>query len=74
MSMEIQLRIGDAFFALFWAWMLIRSLAGGRIGGNGGFKFGRAEKPVTYWFGVLIIASMVMHFGLLASIGWKFNS
>ncbi|MEP7223081.1 MAG: hypothetical protein ABI673_10515 [Novosphingobium sp.] len=72
--MEMALRIGDAFFALFWLWLLIRSLTHNRIGGNGGFKYGRAEKPGTYWFGIFIVFAMVMHFGSLAIIGWKFSS
>ena len=71
MLSEASLRIVDALLALFWTLMLVRSIAGGRIGGNGGFKYGRAEKPGTYWFGMFIMALMVLHFTELAIVGQR---
>lgn len=65
------LRIIDALLALFWLWLLIRSLLAARIGGRHGFRRSRRERPRQYWFGVFILALMVVHFGGLAIVGQK---
>jgi hypothetical protein len=65
------LRAVDAAIALWWAWVLLRSLLAGRIGGDKGFKSHRGQRPGQYWLWVAILALMVLHFGGLAYVGQK---
>ena len=69
MNSEMALRISDTLLALFWGWLLLRSLAAGRLGGAGGFQSSRAERPGLYWLGIFMLALMVLHFGGLAWVG-----
>lgn len=66
------LRIVDALLALFWLWLLIRSLLAARLGGRNGYRRSRRERPRQYWLGIFILALMALHFGVLAIVGRKF--
>ena len=63
------LRIADTLLALFWLWVLVRSLAAGRIGGARGFMASRAQRPGQFWGWIALLALMVLHFGGLAYTG-----
>lgn len=71
MTAEFAVRLADVLLALLFGWLLIVTLAAGRIGGRGGYRANRAERPGQYWFGVFLFALMVLHFGGLAWIGQK---
>ena len=44
-AIEASQRAADAALALWWAWVLLRSLLAGRIGGEKGFKSHRGQRP-----------------------------
>jgi hypothetical protein len=68
---EHVLRAIDAAIALWWAWVLLRSLLTGRIGGDKGFKSHRGQRPGQFWLWVFMLALMVLHFGALAYLGQR---
>lgn len=70
MQTEI-LKVADSLLAVFWIYVLVISIATGRIGGANGFKFSRSERPGQYWSVMFIVALMVLHFGGLAIVGQK---
>jgi len=73
MPSELVLRISDTALALFWGWLLLTSLTAGRLCGPSGFQATRGRRPGQYWFGIFILALMVLHFGGLAWIGQKLD-
>ena len=73
MTSELILRLSDTLLALFWGWLLIASLRAGRLGGSGGYQTNRRNRPGQFWFGVFILALMVVHFGGLAYVGQKLS-
>ena len=64
-------RIADVILALWWGWVLLRSLAAGRIGGEKGFKANRIQRPWHYVFWIFVLALMVVHFAGLAYVGQR---
>jgi hypothetical protein len=68
----LALRIADSVLALFWLWILLQSLLSARLAGRDGFRRNRSERPRQYWFGIFVLALMVVHFGGLAIVGQKF--
>ena len=68
---SLPLRIADTLIALFWAWVLIRSLMSGFIGGQSHLRPTRQHRPGQYWFLIFIFALMVVHFGGLAIVGQR---
>ena len=67
------LRAADVALALWWAWVLLRSLLAGRIGGDKGFKSHRGQRPGQFWLWIFILALMVVHFAGLAYFGHKLH-
>ncbi|MCB2078397.1 MAG: hypothetical protein KDE55_11945 [Novosphingobium sp.] len=65
----VALRVIDAAIALFWLWILVKSLLARRIGGPRGFKASRLERPGQYWFAIGVFVLMVIHFAGLAIMG-----
>ncbi len=59
----------EIILGLGFAWLLVRTIAAGRIGGVQGIAARRAERPGAYWFGVLVLLVMVGHFFVLAFFG-----
>jgi hypothetical protein len=74
MTGELLVRISDVLLAILFAWLLGSSLSAGRLCGKRGFQSNRAERPGLYWFGIFLLALMVLHFGGLAWVGQKLGS
>lgn len=66
---DMILRIADGVLALFWAFVLLRTLSTGHIGFRDRQERTRRSRPLAYWFMVFIFALMVVHFGGLALVG-----
>lgn len=63
------LSVVEVILGLGWLWMLVRTIAAGRIGGTEGITAKRAERPGAYWFAVVVLLVMVGHFFTLAFFG-----
>ncbi len=66
---DLFLRVSDALLGAFWLYVLVKSLLASRIGGDKGFQWTRAQRPLAYWSIIALLALMVVHFVGLAIMG-----
>lgn len=64
-----KLSVVEIIIGLGWLWVLVRTIAAGRVGGARGITAKRSEQPGPYWFAVFVLVVMVGHFVTLAFFG-----